>query len=90
MNEPFTYRAKIKFESVLFKSSLVEKLYLEYQMPIYYLGNKSGYSFAQIYLFFSVVIPFWNGLSMAAVNAESVTAFQANALLTIRQYCNAI
>ena len=40
--------------------------------------------------FFPVVIPFWNGLSVAAVNAESVTAFQANALPTIRQYCNTI
>ena len=27
---------------------------------------------------------------MAAVNAETVTAFQANALPTIRQYCNAM
>ena len=40
--------------------------------------------------FFPAVIPLWNGLSMAAVNAESVTAFQVNALPTIRQYCNAM
>ena len=38
--------------------------------------------------FFPVVIPLWNGLSMAAVNSESVTAFLANALPAIRQYCN--
>ena len=37
-----------------------------------------------------VIIPLWNGLPNSAVNAESVTGFQANALPSIRQYCNAM
>ena len=36
----------------MLNSHLVEKLCLEYQLPVYYLGNKSGYSFAQLYLAF--------------------------------------
>ena len=40
--------------------------------------------------FFPLVIPLWNGLPNSAVNAESVTDFQANALPSIRQYCNAM
>ena len=40
---------------------------------------------------FPLVIPFWNDLPgdlpNSAVNAESVTAFQMNALPIIRQYC---
>ena len=40
--------------------------------------------------FFPLVIPFWDGLPNSAVNAESVTDFQANALPSIRQYCNAM
>ena len=40
--------------------------------------------------FFPLVIPLWNDLPNSAVNAESVTAFQANALPTIRQYYNAM
>ena len=44
---------------------------------------------ASKFSFFPVVIPLWNGLSMAAVlNAESVTAFKTNALPTIRKHCN--
>ena len=34
------------------KSPLVEKQCQEYQMPVYYLGYKSGYSFAQLYSFY--------------------------------------
>ena len=40
--------------------------------------------------FFPLVIPLWNGLPNSAVNAESVTDFQANALQSIGQYCNAM
>ena len=40
--------------------------------------------------FFPLVIPLWNGLPNCAVNTESVTDFQANALPSIRQYCNAM
>ena len=40
--------------------------------------------------FFPLVIPLQNDLPNSAVNAESVTSFQANALPTIRQYCNAM
>ena len=36
--------------------------------------------------FFPLVIPLWNGLPNSAVNAESVTDFQANALPSIGQY----
>ena len=39
---------------------------------------------------FPLVIPLWNGLPNSAVNAESVTDLQANALPSIRQYCNAM
>ena len=40
--------------------------------------------------FSPLVMPLWNGLPNSAVNAESVTDFQANALPSIRQYCNAM
>ena len=47
-------------------------------------ARTNGYKFP----FFPLVIPLWNGLPNSAVNAESVTDFQANALPSIRQYCN--
>ena len=49
MYPTFTGR-KQKFKSVLPKKSSVEKQYQEYKMPVYYLANKSGYSFVQLYL----------------------------------------
>ena len=49
-------------------------------------ARTNGYKFS----FFPLVIPLWNGLPNSAVNAESVTDFQANALPSIRQYCNAM
>ena len=42
------------------------------------------------FYFFPLVILLWNGLPNSAVNAESVTDFQANALPSIRQYCYAM
>ena len=60
-------------------------------------GNRSNHShkfrhiFARtnacMFSFFPRVIPLWNSLPMSA---ESVTAFQTNALPTIRQYCKAM
>ena len=38
--------------------------------------------------FFPLVVTHWNGFPNSAVNAESVTDFQANASPSIRQYCN--
>ena len=43
----------------------------------------------QCLLYSFVVIHLWNDLLNSAVNAESLTAFQASILPTTRQYCNA-
>ena len=49
-------------------------------------ASTNAYKFS----FFPLVIPFWNDLPNSAINAESVSAFQGNALPTIRQYYNAM
>ena len=57
-----------------------------YKLRHIIFARTNAYKFS----FFTLVIPLWNNLPNSAVNAESVTAFQANALPTIRQYCNAM
>ena len=69
-------------------------------VTLVYSGNHSNHphKFRHIFArtnaykfsFSARVIRLWNSLPMSAANAESVTAFETNALPTIRQYCKAM
>ena len=73
-----------------FSTSVVLAFRSNHSNHPYKLRHIFAHTNAYKFSFFPLVIPLWNDLPNSAVNAESVTAFQANALPTIRQYCNAM